>query len=102
MLVDRYGDVITTSKLDSDGKTMVIHKEQDITEHLKANAEARANDDGNWQGDFHHVASIPFVVLEEMNKEAGCNLLKPENRAKLVAMLNNKDYLKLRTKEGRI
>ena len=102
MLVDRWGDVLEVAKLDADGSRMVKKYTQDVDPYMKANAAERANDSGDWKGDFHKVASIPEVVFMNMCREAGCNLLKPENRDKLVAMLNNKDYLKLRTKEGRI
>ncbi|MDX1300086.1 MAG: hypothetical protein R3260_17860 [Pseudomonas sp.] len=102
MLVDVDGDVITTSKLDSEGSRMIIKKEQEVGGHFDANAKERNENATGWKGDMHKVASIPVVVFEEMCKVAGCNLMKPENRDMLIAMLNNRDYLKLRTKEGRL
>lgn len=102
MLVDQHGDMIETIKLVDDGKKVVRKLSQDVQPYFEANARERAEATGDWRGDLHKVASIPLVVFEQMCQEAGCNLMKPENRGKLVAMLNNKDYLKLRTKEGRI
>lgn len=102
MLVDKAGDVITTSKLDSDGSRMIIKKEQEVGSHFEANAKERNESATGWQGDMHKVASIPVVVFEDMCKIAGCNLMKPENRGRLIAMLNDRDFLKLRTKEGRL
>lgn len=102
MLVDRHGDMIETIKLVDDGKRVVRKLTQDVEPYFEANARERSETAGGWKGELHKVASIPLVVFEQMCKEAGCNLLKPENKGKLIAMLNNKDYLKLRTKEGRI
>lgn len=102
MLVDRHGDMIETIKLSDDGKKVVKQLSQDVQPYFEANARERIDNTGGWKGDFHKVASIPLVVFEQMNKEAGCNLLKHENRDKLIALLNSSDYLKTRTKEGRI
>lgn len=102
MLVDRYGDILEVSKLDADGSRMVIKRTQDVQPYFDANAKERSSDTGGWKGDLHKVASIPLVVFEAMCKEAGCNLLAPEHRQTLISMLNNRDYLRLRTKEGRL
>jgi hypothetical protein len=99
MLIDVHGDVIETTTI-KDGR-VVRHRSQDVEGYFKRNAAERAEGAG-WKGDFHKVASIPLVVFEEMCKQAGVNLLAPEHKPKLMAMLNERDWLKVRTKEGRV
>lgn len=86
---------------------ITIKTEQDVQKVFDANAEKRNGNNG-WKGDMHHVASIPVVVVqmwrEELKKSGAPNPdpFAKENRTFLVAKLNNGEYGKLRTKEGRI
>lgn len=80
----------------------IIQTVQDVEPLLDINKRALANSDPGWQGDFHHVASIPLVVVEQWWAELGSDPFSEENRTWLIARLNSKDWCKLRTKEGRI
>lgn len=102
MLIDQHGDTITYTKYDDMTGKMVKKRVQDLDPYFKSNAQDRANDTGGWQGDMHKVASIPLVVYEEMCRVAGCNLMKKENHKLFVAMLNDPEWMKIRTKAGRI
>ena len=103
--------------LDSqDGVTEVFHKghhrdkkftisyHEDVQPLMDANKAERNNASENWKGDFHKVASIPMTIIIEWSKEVGggMNILKPENKKKFVAKLNDPDFVNLRTKLGNI
>ena len=102
MLIDNHGDVKTFTQYDENANKMIQRRVQDVDPYFKSNARARATDTGGWKGDMHHVASIPLVVFEDMCRVAGCDLLKKENHSRFVAMLNDPDWMKVRTKAGRI
>lgn len=85
----------------SDGQ-ITIKSTQDVDPFLKDNAEVRSTQESGWKGDFHEVASIPTIVWEMWWKELGSNPGAKANRPWLIAKLNNNEFLKLRTKEGRM
>lgn len=102
-LLDNIDGVKTYHALDN-GKT-IIKTAQDVDPLLDINQEARSNQSRGWKGDMHHVASIPFVVYEQMLREIGYNWKQPMNKEekhKLMIMLSSRDWAKLRTKEGRL
>ena len=78
-----------------------IQSIQDVSGYLRQNSEERAGNK-DWKGDFHKVASIPMIVIEQWTNELGDNPLAKHNRKWLIAKLNSNDFLKLRTKEGRV
>ena len=84
-----------------DGKT-IIKSVQDVQPILDTNTALKAEANKGWKGDIHHVASIPKVVVASWWKELGSNPFAKENRAWLIARLNNRDWSKLRTKEGNL
>ena len=84
-----------------DGKS-IIQTVQDVEPLLDINKRSLANSDKGWQGDMHHVASIPLVIWEQWWQEFGSDPMSKENQPKLFAKLNNKDWCKLRVKEGRL
>ena len=100
--------------LDTDGETTEIfhfnnasgvasiETVQDVSHCLKRNEDKRSLADKSWKGDLHEVAAIPRVVVEQWYQELGSNPFSKENRPWLMARLNNRDWAKLRTKEGRI
>jgi len=69
---------------------------------IDRNTKAKNNESGNWKGDLHHVASIDPVTWQAWWNEFGGNPMAPENKPKLMAKLNDRDYSKLRVKSGRI
>ena len=99
-LIDCIDGVSTFHRVE-DGKT-ILRTSQDVEPLLDINKRALENSDPNWKGDMHHVASVPLVVWESWWKEFGGDPMSKENQPRLFAKLNNKDWCKLRTKQGRI
>jgi len=50
-----------------------------------------------WKGDWHHVASIPNVILEQWRRDGILN-----DQKAFKAKLNDRDNLIFRTKPGKI
>ena len=75
---------------------------EDAQSLVDMNQEARNNESGNWKGDMHHVASIPQTVWANWWQEFGGNPMAPENQPKLMKKINDRDWLKLRVKTGRV
>lgn len=105
---DRQTGITETFHKDEMTGKFAIKKTQDVDAIFKANMEEQnAIGNNTWKGDMHKVASIPLVIWEQWSNE-----LKEQgkhqdpghnsNRAFLIAKLNNRDFLKLRTKQGRI
>lgn len=91
-----------------DGDKTILRRTQDVQNALDMNARDRNADSGNWKGDFHKVASIPYIVIDQWRNELkaqGAHNPEPlarENHKWFIAKLNDYNYSKLRTKEGRI
>ena len=102
--LSQNGDVSEVHHYSQADDQTIIQTVQNVSPYLDRNAEERNQKGGgeNWKGDFHKVASIPLVVIEQWTKELGDNPLSKRNRKWLVAKLNSNEFLKLRTKEGRI
>lgn len=88
---------------------VTVKKTQDVDAIFKANIdEQNAIGNNTWKGDMHKVASIPLVIWEQWMRElqaAGAQSWDPghnTNRSFLIAKLNNRDFAKLRTKQGRV
>lgn len=87
---------------------MGITTTADVAPTFNLNTEQRNNAQTGWKGDMHHVARIDMVIIEMWRNEmkaAGhtdCDPLSRDNRKWLAAKLNSSDFLKLRTKTGRI
>ena len=102
---DRFSGITETIEK-KDGKWNV-HRSKDLTTHIDSVQKLRGLDDGSWKGDMHHVASIDPIIWEMWIKELkqegrNPNPADPSNRSWFVAKLNNRDYSKLRTKDGNI
>lgn len=86
---------------------ITISKTQDVQSVMDAAAQKRSDNNG-WQGEMHHVASIPVIVIdiwrEELKAKGAPNPdpLAKENKAFLIAKINNSEFSRFRTKEGRI
>ena len=101
-LLDYEDGVATYHLYDEENDKTVIQTVQDVEPLLDINKRALENSDPRWKGDMHHVASIPLVVYEAWWREFGGDPMSEEHLPKTIAKLNNKDWCKLRTKEGRI
>lgn len=94
----------TTLEFDAaEGKHILRHT-QDVTSILDANKRAQADSIGKRWGDMEKVASIPFAVVMEWKEKYGINALAPtpEDKIRIVALLNDPDYTYLRTRGGRL
>ncbi len=98
---DEHTGLTTIYHGNHDG-TFSLQTCQDVSGFLKQNKEASNNNSSGWKGEMHEVASIPPIVWNQWWKEFGGNPMAKENRKRLIAKLNNTDFSKLRTKEGRL
>lgn len=80
----------------------IIETVQDVSSTLKRNEDKRSLADTTWKGDLHEVANIPLVVVQQWAAELGDWPFKKQHRRWLIAKLNDRDWAKLRTKEGRL
>lgn len=101
-LLDLVDGVATYHRFDGDNNKTIIETVQDVEPILNINAKTLSNSDPSWKGDMHHVASIPLVIWEQWWRELGGDPWAKEHRPWLIAKLNNKDWCKLRTKEGNL
>lgn len=94
----------TSLTFDNARETILLKHEQDVSNILDANKRAQADAVGEKWGDFTRVASIPFAVVLEWKDKYGINVMAPseEDKARMVALLNDPDYAYLRTREGRL
>ena len=82
---------------------LIVETKQDIQpflEHNKASY-ARIDERARW-GEFTQIASIPFAVIQDLNKQGilkGFHIVEPK---KLKAWLNDPDNRFFRTRPGRI
>lgn len=91
----------------SDG-TITIGTTQNVEDILKQNVYEANNNTNRTQHDTfgRKVASIPLNILNDWCKEWGITMYElnsnPEMKAKMMARLRDRDYLKLRTDHGQI
>lgn len=87
---------------DEDG-TIRTEAHQDVQHILDANGEMYNHNDGYSQSrDWKRVASIPLALINMVKIHEGWDMLSPENSDRLTKLLNDIDYLKLRTAPGRV
>lgn len=98
---DAYTGLTQIYHGNSDG-SFAIQTVQDITPFLSNNKEDRSAASSGWKGEMHEVASIPPIVWHTWWKELGSDPGARHNRPWLIAKLNSKEFLGLRTKEGRL
>ena len=104
---DPYSKIREDIGRSDDGK-IIIKSTADVEQELRENTIERNSKPEGWKGDFHKVASIPKIIalqwVEEL-KRMGAPCTNPfdnRNRAFLIAKLNNRDFGKLRTKDGNL
>lgn len=106
-LLDNVDGVKSYHYYDDKGKKTIIKTEQDVQPLFDMNTYARNNAERGWKGDMHHVASIPFVVYEQLMREIGYDYktggkMTEEQKVKFMRLLSSREYYKTRTKEGRL
>ena len=67
--------VTTNWHLDRNEKKVVVERCQDIETILDRNKYLQ-NEAQTWAGDWHHIGSIPNVVIEKWMNDEGVNILK--------------------------
>jgi len=94
----------TTLEFDKNTGKHILRHTQDVTSILDANKRAQADNIGKKFGDFAQIASIPFAVVLEWKQKYGINAMSPspEDKIRMVALLNDPDYAYLRTRGGRL
>lgn len=94
----------TTLEFDANEGKHILRHTQDVTSILDANKRAQADSIGQKFGDFAKVASIPYAVVLEWKQKYGINAMAPtpEDKIRMVALLNDPDYAYLRTRGGRL
>lgn len=82
---------------------IIIERKQDVTKIVESN-KANFNDHaGGWQGDMHHVASIPLELLPILEKKGIINSAgRVLDQGKFRAWLNDRDNRAFRTRPGRV
>lgn len=94
----------TTLEFDRNTGLHTLRHTQDVTSIIDANKRAQADSIGTKFGDFAHVARIPEVVVIEWKQKYGINAMapSPEDKIRMVALLNDPDYAFLRTRGGKL
>lgn len=104
--VDRFTGI--TEHFHQDGNKITIHKTGDAGVRFEQNNIEKLNAKSGWKESFHKVATIEPILIDRWRMELelkgadDTNPLSKNNRVFLMAKLNNRDYSKLRTKEGRL
>jgi hypothetical protein len=100
---------VKTHIIQNNDDTISIGTTQDYTDIFQQNKlEADNNFNRKTDGDTwgRKVASIPLNIINMWCKEWNCSMQElfhdPDLKAKMMARLRSKDYLKLRTDYGRI
>jgi len=83
--------------------TMVIEQSSDPTSMLDENKIFMNDAESDWRGDVHRVASIPMIILPELEKRHIMTLGgRIMDQQALKRFLNDRDNLWLRTRPGRV
>lgn len=102
-LFDVNGDIIHSISYDEMTDQTTMSSTQDVDPYLKANKEERESQSSiTKMGDgLQKIASIPLTVVEQWRKELGSDPLSLDNRGWLMRRLQNPEFSKLRTRNGR-
>ena len=98
-IIEHFGKV--------DGKN-VVKRTQDVDGIVDETKRKLSSSSNGWKEDFHHVASIPLIIIdkwrEELKKKGVTNPdpLARENKAFFIAKINSSDFSSFRTKAGRV
>lgn len=95
-------EVTTKFHYDAVDDRLTIQRVQDVEPIIEMNKTQFNQAPTNWKGEFHHVGSIPYVIVEKYKKETGIDLLKPEYRGELLKFLERPENRMFRTRPGRL
>ena len=87
---------------DEDTQRFAIETTQDVQPFLDFNKEMANSGDGYTPSrDMRWIAKIPLIVVEKWRAEHGIDIFNKDHHAKIRALLNDPDWLYLRTSPGR-
>jgi len=84
---------------DDKGNPRGAHVEQEADKIIEQNARTRSFNDGRKWGDYKPVASVPLTLFE---KAGLSEAVQAGDRRFLSKVLNDSDYSKFRTSEGKV
>lgn len=83
---------------DTSDDRIIMERVQDVTPILNSNVEKQNTGDGYTKDrSMRLVARIPLVVVDKIMKEQGWNPMLPENKGRLLQLLDDPEYAYLRT-----
>lgn len=90
---------------DTNNDRLVVNTIQDISDVLEANKQARNTSAKPVFGSevFNKVASIPNIVVAQwLREDPPLDIFNPDHQKRLRARLNSREYLYLRSMEGKL
>jgi hypothetical protein len=84
---------------DDQGHPRGAHVEQEVDPILEQNAITRSFNDGRKWGDYKPAASIPLTLFEKLGMQ---DAISSRDRRYISKVLNDGDYSKLRTSDGKV
>jgi hypothetical protein len=100
---DELTGAVETFYFDHTNDTFFINREEDIEPLLEMNKALQNETPSDWKGEMHRVASIPAVLLPELEKKgimtAGGRILDTKALRK---WLNDPENKYFRTRPGRV
>lgn len=95
--IDELTGAVETFSYDENDETFTIARSEDVEPLIEMNRYIANETPSNWRGDMHRVASIPAVIVEELQRKGILN--DPE---RLRHWLNDRDNQVFRTRPGRV
>lgn len=95
--VDPLTGAVETFYYDDTTDTFTIERAEDVEPLVDTNLALANMQPERWSGEWHHVASIPATVLQELRQQG---ILRDPQRFR--AWLNDRDNRRFRTRSGRV
>jgi hypothetical protein len=84
---------------DDKGRPRGAHVEQEVDAILEQNTRLRSFNAGQKWGDYKPTASIPLTLFEKLGMQ---DAISSQDRKYISKVLNDGDYAKLRTSDGKV
>ena len=87
-----------------DADTFVVEARQDISQIIEQNKAmyAQTDEKARWGDGWSHVAQVPLVVFQELNKKGICRGFHIVDQKAMKAWLNDPDNRYFRVRPGRV
>jgi len=105
---DPFSGITTNYYSDKGGTRVVIQRTMDVEPLIDQNTVERnshshkSRDRFRTEGLGTKVASIPFALVEKIKRETGFDIMTCTDEKRIAKFLNDSNYSKLRTAEGRV